>query len=140
MIPGILADLKRDEGFRASVYQDHLGFWTIGYGFLVDARKGAGIPPNIAEAWLDFLVRAKEAELDARIPWWKTQPDDIRRALLNMSYQLGTNGLLNFRRMLAALEAGDRAAAAREAMDSTWAKQTPQRAMRVMRLIRGSEG
>lgn len=134
----IIDDLKRDEGWRASAYQDHLGFWTIGYGFLIDARKGAGVPQPIAEAWLDHLVREKAADLDVRMPWWKTQPDDVRRALLNMAYQLGVDGLLKFHTTLSLLKAGDRDGAAKSALSSKWAQQTPARAKRVTDLIRGT--
>jgi len=66
-----------------------------------------------------------------------SQPPDVRRALLNMAYQLGVSGLLNFSKMLTALQAGDREEAAREALDSLWAKQTPNRARRVALLLRG---
>lgn len=136
-IPGILEDLKRDEGWRASAYQDHLGFWTIGYGFLIDARKGAGVPESIAEQWLDYLIAQKRAELEAKAPWVKSQPADVQRALLNMAYQLGVDGLLKFKTTLARLQAGDRAGAAASALESLWAKQTPARAKRVTDLIRG---
>lgn len=133
----ILDDLKRDEGWRPHVYLDHLGYQTIGYGFLVDTRRGGGLPQPVAEHWLAYMVDRVEESLDARIPWWRSQPDDVQRALVNMAYQMGVNGLLNFRRMLAALQAGDRAGAAREALDSTWSRQTPERARRVTALIRG---
>lgn len=133
----IVEDLKDDEGFRGSVYQDHLGFWTLGYGFLVDARKGGEIPKPIAEYWLHYLVRKKAAELDAKLPWWKSQPDDVKRALLNMAYQLGVDGLLKFKTTLGLLEAGNREGAADQALKSLWAKQTPERAKRVTDLIRG---
>ncbi len=40
MINELTADLKNDEGWRPFAYQDHLGFWTLGYGFLIDQRRG----------------------------------------------------------------------------------------------------
>ncbi|MBU2051097.1 MAG: glycoside hydrolase family protein, partial [Gammaproteobacteria bacterium] len=138
MTGDIVSDLKRDEGWSPHIYQDHLGYWTIGIGFLVDVRRGGGLPLPVAEHWLAYLLDKIEADLDARIPWWRQQPDDVRRALLNLAYQLGVSGLLNFKRMLAALRVGDRAGAAREALDSTWATQTPARASRVSALMRGA--
>jgi lysozyme len=137
-VTSIVEDLEADEGFRGSVYQDHLGFWTIGYGFMVDARKGGEIPPQIARAWLHHLIRHKAAQLDARLPWWKTQPDDVKRALLNMAYQMGVDGLLKFKATLHLLETGDRVGAAEQALHSLWARQTPLRAKRVTDLIRGT--
>ena len=34
--------LRRNEGEVLHAYQDHLGFWTIGVGRLIDKRKGGG--------------------------------------------------------------------------------------------------
>lgn len=137
VIDHIIDDLKRDEGFVPHAYKDHLGYLTIGYGFLIDKRKGGKIPQQVAEFWLEYLVDHRIDELLERIPWMEYQPDDVQRALVNMAYQLGTNGLLKFKGMLEALKNGDRAKAAEEALDSLWASQTPQRAKRMADLIRG---
>jgi len=130
-------DLKRDEGWRAHAYQDTLGYWTIGYGFLVDERKGGGLPQHIGDKWLYSLISKTVDELDSRIPWWKNQPEEVQRALVNMAYQLGVNGLLRFNNMLGALRDGRREEAALHALDSRWASQTPNRARRVAALIGG---
>jgi lysozyme len=65
------------------------------------------------------------------------QPADVQRALANMVYQLGVRGLLGFRNMLSALRAGDRLAAADHCLDSEYARQTPERALRVAHLLGG---
>ena len=36
----LIKDLKRDEGWVPHAYKDSLGFWTIGYGFLIDEKRG----------------------------------------------------------------------------------------------------
>jgi lysozyme len=54
-----------------------------------------------------------------------------------MAYQMGVSGVLKFADMLAALERGERAAAATHALQSIWATQTPKRAKRIAALIRG---
>ena len=134
----VVADLKREEGWRAEPYEDHLGFWTIGYGFLIDRRKPSRLPENVGELWLETLVAEIQMALDDSLPWLMAQPSDVRRALVQMGYQLGVAGVLKFRGMLDALKAGNRQLAANEALDSTWARQTPERARRVARLIRGA--
>lgn len=133
----VISDLKLDEGFRAFAYKDHLGFDTIGYGCCIDPRKTDGIPEPVAEYWLTYLEQQKAAELKQRWPKFHEQSEDVQRALRNMAYQLGVSGVLGFRKMLEALERGDRVAAASEALDSRWARQTPTRAARVAALIRG---
>lgn len=137
MIDALLADLRRDEGWRPFVYKDHLGFDTIGYGFLVDPRKGVGLPQEIGNQWLEFALETRWNQLLARAPWILEQPEDVQRALGNMVYQLGVDGLLAFVNTLALIKQGDRTLAANEALKSKWATQTPERANRVARLIRG---
>ena len=102
MIDELTNDLKVDEGWEPSVYQDHLGYWTLGFGFLVDDRKGGEIPVSIAEQWLQLLIDDKLAELYERHPWVGSQPEDVQRALGNMCYQMGVGGVSNFRNMLSA--------------------------------------
>ena len=52
-------------------------------------------------------------------------------ALVSMAYQLGCTGLMGFKGMLSALEQGDCPTAKAEALDSDWARETPERAHRV---------
>ena len=136
----LLDDLRSDEGWSPYVYRDSHPekYQTIGYGFLVDSRKGVGLPKEVAEFWLEYAVNERLTELRSRWPGYDLQSPEVQRALGNMAYQLGVSGLLKFGKMLAALDRGDRAIAAAEALDSTWAKQTPARARRVATLIRGS--
>jgi lysozyme len=68
-----------------------------------------------------------ERELDKRLPWWRDLSDTRQRAVLNMAFNLGTEDLLGFRKMLGALEAGDFQKASAEALDSKWAGQVGQR-------------
>lgn len=142
--------IRRDEGFRASVYDDSTGqpitkgtvvqgYATIGFGFCIDAFKGSPLPEEVAEFWLAHLLEGIETELAERWPPFKAQPEDIRDALLNMAYNLGVSGLLGFRLMLDALERGDRETAAVNALDSTWAQQVGDRARRIANQIRGHE-
>jgi len=134
----LLDTLRSDEGFRPYVYDDTEGFATIGYGFLVDARKGVGLPRPVAEFWLQYAVNERLAELQRLWPAFNDQPAEVKDAIGNMVYQLGPAGVMKFKRMLAALEAGDRATAADEAEDSAWFAQTPNRARRVIGLLRGA--
>jgi lysozyme len=137
MIAETVADLKREEGWSPTPYEDSLGFLTIGYGFLIDANKGGKLPQEVGDFWLEHLVKRTRAELDQRLPWLQSQPEDVQRALIQMAYQLGVDGVCRFTQMLDALKASDRKRAANEALDSLWARQTPDRARRVAKLIGG---
>lgn len=131
----IIDQLKRDEGIKLQAYQDHLGYWTIGIGRLIDARKGGGISQEEAEYLLANDVYRIWGELDRRIPWFE-KLDDVRRgALTNMAFQLGTAGLLAFKKSLDLIQKGDYASAHDELLNSTWARQTPERAKRIAKQI-----
>lgn len=129
------ADLTAAEGRVPFVYKDSLGFWTIGVGHLVDKEKGGKLPDKIIDALLDYDIDEKMAQLDSRLPWWRSKPENIQRALVNMCFQLGMDGLLKFKNMLTCLEADDYAGAKAHALDSTWATQTPARAKSVTDLF-----
>lgn len=136
IVDRLLPDLKKDEGWRSYAYKDSLGYWTIGYGFLIDDLKGVGLPKEVGEYWLRYAVNERLSELRRRWPAFEKQPIDVQVALGNMCFNLGVAGVLNFRKMLAALEACDYNRAADEALDSLWAKQVPGRAKRVTELMR----
>lgn len=131
-------NIKAEEGWRAHVYPDSLGFATLGYGFLVDSRRGEGLPKDVAEYWLAYNLRKITDELTEKWPAFVLQPTEVQEALTEAAYQLGVAGLLGFKLMLAALQRGDRRAAAIEALNSDWHKQTPARAERVSARIGGS--
>lgn len=137
MIEKTVDDLKRDEGFSEKPYECPTGFWTIGYGQSVDSRNYEPMPEPVASLWLEMIVEDRWEHLLEVMPWIEEESEEVQRALLNMSYQLGVRGLLGFKKMLAALWDGDREKAAHEALDSLWAQQTPDRAKRVASLIRG---
>ena len=94
--------LLRDEGFRRSAYQDHLGYWTIGIGKLIDARRGGGITREEAFYLLRNEIREKDTALRAFLPGYDDL-DEVRRAvLLSMAFQMGVSGLFGFRNTLKA--------------------------------------
>ena len=134
----IAADLKQDEGWVPHAYQDHLGFWTLGYGFLIDQRRGGQIPRPVADFWLQWEIDQRWKMLSDALPWFEDAPGQVQRALVSMCYQLGLRGLLSFRQTLALLEDGRYTEAADQALQSRWAEQARNRAMRVTDWIRAA--
>lgn len=123
--------IAREEGLKLSVYQDHLGYWTIGYGHLVDARKGGQIPRQIAEDLLDYDINLVVDRLTATYPWFSAL-DDVRQAVfISLAFQLGLEGLAKFHNTLAAAALGDWKACAAYLMHSKLATQTPNRIQRL---------
>lgn len=129
-------EIEAEEKRVPYAYKDHLGYWTIGLGFLIDKEKGGRIPDAVIDFWRDQIIEDREKALDRAIPWWREQSDARQRALLAMSYQMGIGGLLGFPKMLGAMQAGNYEEAAAQALDSLWARQTPARAARTAEMIR----
>lgn len=128
--------MRADEGEVLHAYQDHLGYWTIGVGRLIDKRKGGGITPEESACLLSNDIDKRLVELDRRLPWFKRLSEPRQGVLLNMSFQMGVDGLLGFRNTLAMVQSGDYAGAADGMLQSVWAQQTPARAKRMSEQMR----
>lgn len=134
--PILLAELRRDEGVVAHAYQDHLGFWTIGVGRLIDKRKGGRLTDEEIDYLLANDVARFETELDDRLPWWRDLDPVRQRVILNMAFNLGVAGLLGFKNTLAAIKAKRWSAASQGMLASKWAKQVGLRADRLAKMMR----
>jgi len=140
MIEQLTAQLRRDEGTRATAYKDSMDFLTIGVGRLIDSRKpGAGLRPDE----IDYLLRNDIADrvqaLKKALPWFDRLDEARRGVLINMAFQLGTAGLLGFKSTLALIVAGKYAEAAEQMLNSKWATQTPARAKRLAEQMKTGE-
>jgi lysozyme len=123
--------LIREEGAESCAYQDSLGFWTIGVGRLIDSRRGGGLSPDEIEMLLENdIKRNYEAVLKA-LPWMEKLSEPRQAVLIEMAFQMGVSGLLQFKRTLGSIEDGQYGEAAVEMLESKWAKQTPKRAYRM---------
>lgn len=123
----LCAHLIVDEGVILHAYQDHLGYWTIGAGRLIDERRGGGISYAEAMFLLSNDVHRVELEVINRMPWVMAL-DEVRQvAVLNLAFNLGINGLAKFGNTLSALQRGDWPAAANGLRNSLWYRQVAKR-------------
>lgn len=127
----VTAQLRQDEGVRASAYPDHLGYLTIGVGRLIDERRGGGLSPQEIDYLLANDITDRIRALGQTLPWFDHLDDARQAVLINMAFQLGTAGLLAFKNTLSLIERGDYRKAADEMLKSKWASQTPSRAWRL---------
>lgn len=136
----VIKDLERMEGFIPHYYEDHLGFATIGIGRLIDKRRGGGISKKEAYYLLENDISRVSKELTINLsPWFSSAPEGVKRALINMCFQMGINGVLSFKNTLMLLRQGRYHEAADNALKSKWARQTPSRAQEVTNWIRNSQ-
>lgn len=138
-INNIEEQLREDEGERLTAYKDSEGYLTIGIGVLIDERKGGGITKAESSYLFNNRLNATRDKLKIKFPHF-VYLDEVRQGiLLNMSYQMGVDGLLAFKKMLAAVEAHNWYEAARQMKDSTWYRQTPNRAERLIKQMQTGE-
>lgn len=133
----LIRQLRGDEGCSRQAYQDHLGFWTIGVGRLVDARKpGSGLRDIEIDFLLNNDVDDRISSLMKVLPWFQDLDDARQGVLVNMAFQMGIEGLLGFINTLKAVREGRYEAAAQGMLNSKWATQTPNRAKRLAEQMR----
>lgn len=124
--------MEQDEGNVPSAYQDSEGYWTIGVGRLIDARKGGGLSDEEVQFLLTNDIEAATRTCHRLYPLFYSFTNDQQDALINMAFNLGFKGLVGFHKMNACIHQGDWAGAAREAKDSKWHSQVKARADRII--------
>lgn len=139
MNQNLIKQLRDEEGEVLSAYQDHLGFWTIGVGRLIDKRKGGGITKEESEYLLSNDISKVNAQLDINMPWWRKLDEPRQAVLQGVAFQMGIAGLLGFKNTLKMIESGDYEGAGKGMLNSLWAKQTPSRAKRMSEQMRTGE-
>lgn len=120
------AKLKYYRNDKFYPYSDSLGFQTIGYGHLITHGESYpnGITEAQAEALLDHDILIAQHNLDTLNIWL---PSDWRDFMVIMIFQLGLGGVQKFQKMLKALKEKNYPEAIKQAKDSRWYKQTPNR-------------
>lgn len=139
--PELIAQLKIDEGLRLAAYKDTVGVWTIGYGH-AHVAPGTVWTQEQAEAQLVEDVLEHNAELAAALPWVSGLDPVRRRVLQNMAFNLGVGsaasgkGLLGFKNTLEFVRTGQYDKAAAGMLNSKWAKQVGNRAVRLAKQMK----
>lgn len=140
----LMLDLKRDEGFSSTPYTDGEQWLTIGYGRWLGIRMTVQIPPNQgqggiteAEAFLLLQNDVEKAVNSAHeVKGFARLSAARKRVVTNMIFNLGFTRFLKFHKFLAALANEDWNTAAKEMLDSKWARQVGPRAERLAALMR----
>ena len=129
-------ELIRDEGIRLSAYRDSLGNMTIGVGHLI--VKGESFTKISNTEALDILendISIAERRLTNIFPSWRSLDEVRKRAMLNLTFNLGYK-LAAFKRFLHSAKSEDWEKAADQLMQSRWYKQVKLRGPRIVHAIR----
>jgi lysozyme len=131
-------DLILEEGLKLRPYKCPSGHWTVGVGHRVQRGDVVGeITLRQAGEWLAddiaCAINAVRAAIGREV--YDTLPDEKKRALINLAFAVGANGLMKFSRLIDAVKAGDFSAASMEVLNSKLASQAPNRARRIAALL-----
>lgn len=149
-----LSYTQAEEGFRGKIYKDTKGKKTIGYGFNIEEPfVKAMLPKDVIngrrqltkeEADPIFRKLYIKAQIDAKIiagNGWAKMNDKQKQVLADMIYNMGFNKVNKFRDMKAAIRSGNWEKAAKEILDSNYArKDAPNRARRNSYLMKLAKG
>jgi lysozyme len=134
--------LMFEEGYRSKVYYCSQKYPTIGIGWKIGSKnqplddfKLMTISKEAALAQCDSEASDLAINLHCVIDCWQDLNEARQAILISMAYQMGLSGLMKFKKMIAAIEAGDFVEAAAQGRDSRWASQTHSRANRHMRVM-----
>ncbi len=128
--PELIDQIKQDEGLRLEAYQDTRGNWTIGYGH-TPATEGEVWDLQRAEDQLIMDLDQAADDLDKALPWAEGMGVVRWSVLVNMAFNMGLSRLEEFHMALAAMQSGDYETAAAQMLNSLWASQVGERAMRL---------
>lgn len=129
-------ELKKEEGFKSTVYKCSSGKHTIGFGRNLDDR---GITLDEANDLLRNDICRCDAELSQNIPNYSKLNGPRQYVIISMCYNLGLSGVIKFKKMWQAINEGDFAKASLEMLDSKWAEQVGPRARKLARIMETGE-
>ena len=130
--------LKIDEGVEYRVYNDHLGYKTLGIGHLVvpgdleyDAPVGTYVSEDRVNEIFDKDVITYIDEAKKVFGNLEGMPEEAQQVIVNMCFNMGAPRLAKFKNFIRAIHDEDWATASVEMLDSRWASQVGIRANRL---------
>ena len=138
--------IKRHEGEVLEVYEDSLGYLTLGVGHLIqksDPEYGqpAGTPVSqeVVDMYYadDFDKHVEETihVCENNNIVFDALPESIQHVLVNMCFNLGANRLGKFRNMLYAVSVSNWEEMANQMEDSRWFGQVGRRSVELQQMV-----
>lgn len=135
-----------EEGYRLTPYFDSEGYVSFGIGRnlvanpLTDEERsigkkyGWGSPTFVEYLFKRDLLKV-HVDLDHHYPWWRSMTETRQIAMMSMMFQLGAGKLRLFAPTMTLLREGRYIEAGRRLRNTLWARQTPGRADRVIKMF-----
>lgn len=141
MLPETLEDrIKRHEGLLLTPYLDTTGHWTIGYGHEITSSVAlmyrSGITQAKAEEMLQEDITSHQTALLGALPWLQGVNPVRQGVFVELCFNLGLAGLLQFHHALSDAEDGNWVKCSTDMLLSEWAVQTKGRAIEMAQILR----
>lgn len=124
---------KKFEGVRLKMYKCPAGKWTIGAGHNIEDN---GITEDMADYILERDLREAEIQVRTRFPHFYKLNEARQFVLVDMCFNMGAAKLFSFKKMFAALAKDEYPTAAKEMMNSKWARQVGNRAKTLCEIMK----
>ncbi|SVD41601.1 uncharacterized protein METZ01_LOCUS394455 [marine metagenome] len=138
--------IKRHEGEVLEVYEDSLGYLTLGVGHLIreddeefGEPSGTPVSQEVVDRYYDtdFMKHVNETlhvcedhDID-----FDNLPENVQHVLINMCFNLGANRLGKFRNMLSACSESNWDEMAAQMEDSKWFGQVGRRSAELQEMV-----
>ena len=139
--------VKRHEGEVLKIYEDSLGYKTLGIGHLCqpndpeyDWKIGTEVSQEVVDMYYedDFSKHYIEAiHVYGSEEGFYNLPENIQHVLVNMCFNLGGNRLSNFRNMLKACRQHNWKEMSKQMEDSRWYRQVGRRSVELQDMVLG---
>jgi lysozyme len=130
--------LRRHEGVEPFGYQCSEGKLTVGVGRNIDPEGGLGLSPDEIDYLLENDINRTINDLQ-KFTWFEGLSKSQQAGLVDFHFNVGGTTFRKFKNMIAALDDGDYIEAAKELLDSRYAKQVGKRAKTIAALITGED-
>jgi lysozyme len=121
-----------DEGLRLKPYRCSAGKYTIGVGHNLEAK---GISQKVADLILEEDMDEAINGADSLINNFSDLSKARQVVLCSMVFQMGLDGMKAWKNTLSCIQRGEFKSAAYNMGLSLWARQTPERAQRLMKMM-----
>lgn len=124
--------IMRHEGFCSFPKIDVPPMFCVGFGHDITEQSAKndypnGISTEDAIKLLDEDISAAKLAVARELPWTLGLSEIKQEVLVEMCFQMGINGLLQFKNMLSCARDGDDSGVVKSMLASKWHTQTPAR-------------
>lgn len=136
IIDRLKKQLTFDEGKKNFPYTDSVGKLTIGIGRNLADR---GLTDSEIAFLLENDIKEVVQNLSTNLPWFNNLDDVRQEVLINMCFNMGWPKLSQFKNTLNLVKEGKYNEASIAMLNSLWAKQVGNRAVRLANMMKTGE-